>query len=73
VPSSIAGQPRLRSEVRGTKIDRRYLGLMHGGKMTDFRGGARILKGKHRSRSILTSVPATAKIKAGGFAKKEEN
>ena len=35
-------------EVSGTKLDRAYIGSCTGGKMTDFRAAARILKGKTR-------------------------
>jgi 3-isopropylmalate/(R)-2-methylmalate dehydratase large subunit len=49
------------SEIRGTKLDRAYIGSCTGGKMTDFRQAARILKG--RSVKIDTFiVPATSEI-----------
>jgi 3-isopropylmalate/(R)-2-methylmalate dehydratase large subunit len=49
------------SEIRGTKLDRAYIGSCTGGKMTDFREAARILKG--RSVKIDTFVvPATSEI-----------
>jgi len=49
------------SEVKGTKLDRAYIGSCTGGKMTDFRAAARILKG--RSVKIDTFVvPATSEI-----------
>jgi 3-isopropylmalate/(R)-2-methylmalate dehydratase large subunit len=52
------------SEVRGEKLDRAYIGSCTGGKMTDFRAAARILKG--RSVKIDTFVvPATSDIAAG--------
>jgi 3-isopropylmalate/(R)-2-methylmalate dehydratase large subunit len=52
------------SEVRGTKLDRAYIGSCTGGKMTDFRAAARILKG--RTVKIDTFVvPATSEIAAG--------
>ncbi|MCI0682253.1 MAG: 3-isopropylmalate dehydratase large subunit [Gemmataceae bacterium] len=52
------------SEVRGTKLDRAYIGSCTGGKMTDFRAAAGILKG--RSVKIDTFVvPATSEIAAG--------
>ena len=34
------------SEVRGTKLDRAYIGSCTGGKLTDFRAAAAVLKGK---------------------------
>lgn len=49
------------SEIKGTKLDRAYIGSCTGGKMTDFRQAARILKG--RSVCIDTFVvPATSEI-----------
>ena len=36
------------SEVKGTKLDRAYIGSCTGGKMTDFRAAAGILKGTQR-------------------------
>src|SRR5215471_12201774 len=52
------------SEVKGLKLDRAYIGSCTGGKMTDFRAAARILKG--RSVRIDTFVvPATSEIAAG--------
>jgi len=52
------------SQVRGEKLDRAYIGSCTGGKMTDFRAAARILKG--RSVKIDTFVvPATSAIAAG--------
>ncbi len=52
------------SEVKGTKLDRAYIGSCTGGKMTDFRAAARILKG--RSVKIDTFVvPATSEIAKG--------
>jgi 3-isopropylmalate/(R)-2-methylmalate dehydratase large subunit len=52
------------SQVKGTKLDRAYIGSCTGGKMTDFRAAARILKG--RSVKIDTFVvPATSDIAAG--------
>jgi 3-isopropylmalate/(R)-2-methylmalate dehydratase large subunit len=57
------------SEVRGTKLDRAYIGSCTGGKMTDFRAAAGILKG--RSVKIDTFVvPATSEIAAGLKAEK---
>jgi 3-isopropylmalate/(R)-2-methylmalate dehydratase large subunit len=52
------------SEVKGTKLDRAYIGSCTGGKMTDFRAAAGILK--DRSVKIDTFVvPATSDIAAG--------
>jgi 3-isopropylmalate/(R)-2-methylmalate dehydratase large subunit len=51
------------SQVRGEKLDRAYIGSCTGGKMTDFRAAARILKG--RTVKIDTFVvPATSAIAA---------
>src|SRR5437764_2570319 len=51
------------SEVKGTKLDRAYIGSCTGGKLTDFRAAARILK--RRSVKIDTfAVPATSGIAA---------
>jgi 3-isopropylmalate/(R)-2-methylmalate dehydratase large subunit len=49
------------SEVRGTKLDRAYIGSCTGGKMTDFRAAARILAGKN-VRIDTFVVPATNEI-----------
>ncbi len=52
------------SEVRGQKLDRAYIGSCTGGKMTDFRAAAGILKG--RTVKIDTFVvPATSEIAQG--------
>lgn len=52
------------SEIKGTKLDRAYIGSCTGGKMTDFRAAARILKG--RTVKIDTFVvPATSEIAKG--------
>jgi 3-isopropylmalate/(R)-2-methylmalate dehydratase large subunit len=49
------------NEVRGTKLDRAYIGSCTGGKMTDFRAAAQVLRG--RSVRIDTFVvPATSEI-----------
>ncbi len=51
-------------ELRGTRLDRAYIGSCTGGKLTDFRAAANILKG--RSVRIDTFVvPATSEIAAG--------
>jgi 3-isopropylmalate/(R)-2-methylmalate dehydratase large subunit len=51
------------SEVKGMKLDRAYIGSCTGGKMTDFRAAARILKGK-TVRIDTFVVPATSEIAA---------
>jgi 3-isopropylmalate/(R)-2-methylmalate dehydratase large subunit len=50
-------------EVRGTKLDRAYIGSCTGGKMTDFRAAAQILKDK-RVKIDTFVVPATSEIAA---------
>jgi 3-isopropylmalate/(R)-2-methylmalate dehydratase large subunit len=50
-------------EVKGTKLDRAYIGSCTGGKLTDFRAAARILKGQH-VRIDTFVVPATSEIAA---------
>jgi 3-isopropylmalate/(R)-2-methylmalate dehydratase large subunit len=52
------------SEVRGTRLDRAYIGSCTGGKMTDFRAAAQILKGR-TVRIDTFVVPATSEIAAG--------
>jgi 3-isopropylmalate/(R)-2-methylmalate dehydratase large subunit len=52
------------SEVKGTKLDRAYIGSCTGGKMTDFRAAARILKGKSVKIDTFI-VPATSEIARG--------
>jgi 3-isopropylmalate/(R)-2-methylmalate dehydratase large subunit len=52
------------SEVKGTKLDRAYIGSCTGGKITDFRAAARILKGKCVKIDTFI-VPATSEIAAG--------
>src|SRR2546421_179918 len=52
------------NEVKGIKLDRAYIGSCTGGKMTDFRAAARILKGK-TVRIDTFVVPATSEIMAG--------
>src|SRR5216117_2992116 len=51
------------SEIKGTKLDRAYIGSCTGGKMTDFRAAAQILKGK-TVRIDTFIVPATSEIAA---------
>ncbi|MSQ94059.1 MAG: 3-isopropylmalate dehydratase large subunit [Gemmataceae bacterium] len=52
------------SEVKGTKLDRAYIGSCTGGKMTDFRAAARILNG-HSVKIDTFIVPATSEIAKG--------
>jgi 3-isopropylmalate/(R)-2-methylmalate dehydratase large subunit len=52
------------SEIRGTKLDRAYIGSCTGGKMTDFRAAAQILRGKTVKIDTFV-VPATSDIAAG--------
>ena len=51
------------SEVKGTKLDRAYIGSCTGGKMTDFRAAARILNDKSVKIDTFV-VPATSEIAA---------
>jgi 3-isopropylmalate/(R)-2-methylmalate dehydratase large subunit len=50
-------------DVRGTKLDRAYIGSCTGGKITDFRAAARVLKGKTVKIDTFI-VPATTEIEA---------
>lgn len=51
-------------EVKGTKLDRAYIGSCTGGKITDFREAAKLLEG--RTVCIDTFVvPATSEVAAG--------
>jgi 3-isopropylmalate/(R)-2-methylmalate dehydratase large subunit len=52
------------SEVKGTKLDRAYIGSCTGGKLTDFRAAAKVLKGQ-TVRIDTFVVPATSDIAAG--------
>jgi 3-isopropylmalate/(R)-2-methylmalate dehydratase large subunit len=52
------------SQVRGEKLDRAYIGSCTGGKMTDFRAAAQILRGR-QVRIDTFVVPATSEIAAG--------
>jgi 3-isopropylmalate/(R)-2-methylmalate dehydratase large subunit len=52
------------SEIQGMKLDRAYIGSCTGGKMTDFRAAARILRGKS-VRIDTFVVPATSEIAEG--------
>jgi 3-isopropylmalate/(R)-2-methylmalate dehydratase large subunit len=51
-------------EIKGTKLDRAYIGSCTGGKMTDFRAAASVLKGK-TVRIDTFVVPATSEIAQG--------
>jgi 3-isopropylmalate/(R)-2-methylmalate dehydratase large subunit len=51
-------------EVRGTKLDRAYIGSCTGGKLTDFRAAAGILHGKSVKIDTFI-VPATSEVAAG--------
>jgi 3-isopropylmalate/(R)-2-methylmalate dehydratase large subunit len=57
------------SEVSGTKLDRAYIGSCTGGKLTDFRAAAQVLKGKS-VRIDTFIVPATSEVAAGLKAEK---
>jgi 3-isopropylmalate/(R)-2-methylmalate dehydratase large subunit len=50
-------------EVKGTKLNRAYIGSCTGGKMTDFRAAAQVLKGNN-VRIDTFVVPATSEIAA---------
>ena len=52
------------SELKGTKIDRAYIGSCTGGKLTDFRAAAGILNGKHVKIDTFV-VPATTEVAQG--------
>ena len=49
------------SEVKGTKLDRAYIGSCTGGKLTDFKAAAAILKDK-TVRIDTFVVPATTQV-----------
>jgi 3-isopropylmalate/(R)-2-methylmalate dehydratase large subunit len=51
------------SQVKGTKLDRAYIGSCTGGKLTDFRAAAKVLKG-HTVKIDTFVVPATSEIAA---------
>jgi 3-isopropylmalate/(R)-2-methylmalate dehydratase large subunit len=61
-PHSPDNRARVR-DLGGTKLDRAYIGSCTGGKMTDFRAAARLLKGKN-VRIDTFVVPATSEIAA---------
>ncbi len=52
------------TEVKGTKLDRAYIGSCTGGKMTDFRAAAGILRGRNVKIDTFI-VPATTEIAKG--------
>jgi 3-isopropylmalate/(R)-2-methylmalate dehydratase large subunit len=60
------------SEIRGTKLDRAYIGSCTGGKLTDFRAAAQLLKDKTVKIDTFV-VPATSDIAAGIKAEKIGN
>jgi 3-isopropylmalate/(R)-2-methylmalate dehydratase large subunit len=51
-------------ELRGTKVDRAYIGSCTGGKLTDFRAAAKILRGGSVKIDTFV-VPATSEVAAG--------
>jgi 3-isopropylmalate/(R)-2-methylmalate dehydratase large subunit len=51
------------SEVRGTRLDRAYIGSCTGGKLTDFLAAARLMQG-HSVKIDTFVVPATSDIAA---------
>jgi 3-isopropylmalate/(R)-2-methylmalate dehydratase large subunit len=52
------------SEVKGTKLDRAYIGSCTGGKLTDFKAAAAILKGRDVKIDTFV-VPATTEVARG--------
>src|SRR5438046_9082322 len=52
------------SEVKGTKLDRAYIGSCTGGKLTDFRAAAGLMKGKSVKIDTFV-VPATTEVARG--------
>jgi 3-isopropylmalate/(R)-2-methylmalate dehydratase large subunit len=52
------------SQVKGTKLDRAYIGSCTGGKLTDFRAAAMILQGKEVKIDTFV-VPATTEVARG--------
>jgi 3-isopropylmalate/(R)-2-methylmalate dehydratase large subunit len=51
-------------EVKGTKLDRAYIGSCTGGKLTDFRAAAKVLYGKSVKIDTFV-VPATSEVASG--------
>ena len=62
-PHSPDNKARVR-DVQGTKLDRAYIGSCTGGKLTDFRAAAAILKGKEVKIDTFI-VPATTEVARG--------
>jgi 3-isopropylmalate/(R)-2-methylmalate dehydratase large subunit len=58
-------------DVSGTKLDRAYIGSCTGGKLTDFRAAAKVLKGKSVKIDTFI-VPATSEVASGLKAEKIE-
>ena len=58
-------------EVAGTPMDRAYIGSCTGGKLTDFRAAARIIKG-HQVKIDTFIVPATTEVMKGLATEKVE-
>ena len=52
------------SEVKGTKLDRAYIGSCTGGKLTDFRAAAELMNGKAVKIDTFV-VPATTEVARG--------
>ncbi|MBP3957348.1 3-isopropylmalate dehydratase large subunit [Gemmata sp. G18] len=52
------------TEVKGTKLDRAYIGSCTGGKLTDFRAAAELLNGKSVKIDTFV-VPATTEVARG--------
>jgi 3-isopropylmalate/(R)-2-methylmalate dehydratase large subunit len=52
------------SEVKGTKLDRAYIGSCTGGKLTDFKAAARLMAGKSVKIDTFV-VPATTEVARG--------
>jgi 3-isopropylmalate/(R)-2-methylmalate dehydratase large subunit len=52
------------SEVKGTKLDRAYIGSCTGGKLTDFKAAAELLAGKSVKIDTFV-VPATTEVARG--------
>ena len=57
------------TEVKGTKLDRAYIGSCTGGKITDFIAAARILKGQTVKVPAFV-VPATTEVAKGLWSEK---
>ncbi len=52
------------SEIKGTKLDRAYIGSCTGGKLTDFKAAAALMKGKEVKIDTFV-VPATTEVARG--------